>query len=73
MNNFETIILNVHPATADSQGRFTMLAHAERPGYLAVEHFEALAEAGRISIHRIGGSEIASQYGRIPVAYTINK
>lgn len=73
MNNFETIILNVHPATADYKGLFHMLAHVDRPGYLAVEHFEGLAAKGLITIDRIGGSEIAAQYGRIAVAYTINK
>lgn len=74
MNNIEYIILNPNRLTVrrNAEGHILALAHTGKPGYLSVDDFDRLAEAGRITIHKVGGNEIAAQYGRIQVAYTIN-
>ena len=72
MNNFDTIILNPRFPTLNNEGHVLLLAHAGKPGYLSVDDFDRLAAAGKITIHSVGGSELAAAFGRTRVAYTIN-
>lgn len=74
MNNFDTMILNPHPVLArrNSEGHLIELAHTGKAGYLSVDDFDRLAAEGKITIHVVGGNEVAAAYGRIQVAYTIN-
>lgn len=67
------MILNPSPFLArTAEGHILMLAHVDRPGYLSIAHFEDLRDRGLITIHSMGGNNLAEQYGRVQVAYTIN-
>lgn len=67
-------VLNPHPVLAKRtpEGHITDVYFTDKPGYIDLPFLRALAAEGAITIHEVGGNDLAEQYGRTRVVYSVN-
>jgi hypothetical protein len=60
-------------ALVNEKGHIVVLTMKPSRGYgLTVEDYRTLESMGAITIHEVGGNDLADMYGRVRLTYTIN-